>query len=236
MGGLVWNPPTSCAWASRVYVTNRDARNHGLGHVGLPSRLASFTDAPNSTPAADSVVSWWGQKNRGAALVTASGRKDSPAAGAVVLRNIESGSRGMRDAVCRMELPKGRGESEMAGPEIKISLPSFSGGTVDHPGFLKYACDLVTRVRISPPIRLSFPQTEEKGRGAPSAESMVTVMSGRPLLTLAFDDFVMKVGSPVAITVGEGQSQRQKADSKGPHMATVTSGGWAWPQWGGQKQ
>ena len=26
LGGLVWNPPTSCAWAARVFVNNRDAR------------------------------------------------------------------------------------------------------------------------------------------------------------------------------------------------------------------
>lgn len=42
MAGLAWNPPTSCAWAARVYVNNKEARNHGLAHVGLPSRLADF--------------------------------------------------------------------------------------------------------------------------------------------------------------------------------------------------
>jgi hypothetical protein len=42
MAGLVWNPPTSCAWAARVYVSNKEARDHGLRHVGLPSRLAAF--------------------------------------------------------------------------------------------------------------------------------------------------------------------------------------------------
>ena len=29
LGGLVWNPPTSCAWASRVYVDSaRSERRH----------------------------------------------------------------------------------------------------------------------------------------------------------------------------------------------------------------
>ena len=42
MAGLAWNPPTSCAWAARVYVNHPEARNHGKVHVGLPSRLADF--------------------------------------------------------------------------------------------------------------------------------------------------------------------------------------------------
>jgi hypothetical protein len=37
LAGLVWNAPTSCAWASRVMVNSRAARNHGLKAVGLPS-------------------------------------------------------------------------------------------------------------------------------------------------------------------------------------------------------
>ena len=30
LAGLVWNPPTSCAWAARVYVTNAAAWKHGV--------------------------------------------------------------------------------------------------------------------------------------------------------------------------------------------------------------
>jgi hypothetical protein len=37
LAGLVWNAPTSCAWASRVMVNSRAARIHGLKAVGLPS-------------------------------------------------------------------------------------------------------------------------------------------------------------------------------------------------------
>ena len=37
LGGLVWDFPTSCAWAARVYVSNATARDHGLRVVGLPS-------------------------------------------------------------------------------------------------------------------------------------------------------------------------------------------------------
>jgi hypothetical protein len=30
LAGLVWNPPGSCAWAARVYVSNADAQRHGV--------------------------------------------------------------------------------------------------------------------------------------------------------------------------------------------------------------
>ena len=44
LGGLVWNPPTSCAWASRVYVDSAEARAHGIRTCGLPSRVATFKE------------------------------------------------------------------------------------------------------------------------------------------------------------------------------------------------
>lgn len=46
LAGLAWNFPTSCAWAARVYVNDRVARDHGISSVGLPSRLASFKALP----------------------------------------------------------------------------------------------------------------------------------------------------------------------------------------------
>ena len=45
LGGLVWNKPLSCAWASRVYVNNEAARKHGVKTCGLPSRRADFNSA-----------------------------------------------------------------------------------------------------------------------------------------------------------------------------------------------
>lgn len=69
LAGLVWNPPTSCAWAARVYVNSRLARDHGIKSVGLPSRLASFcTGEPSSAGPGPSGrgarlrLSWWGSQ------------------------------------------------------------------------------------------------------------------------------------------------------------------------------
>ncbi|KAF3787281.1 hypothetical protein EJ110_NYTH23520 [Nymphaea thermarum] len=43
IAGIVWNPPTSCAWASRVLVSSHEACQHGRKDVGLPSHYASFS-------------------------------------------------------------------------------------------------------------------------------------------------------------------------------------------------
>lgn len=52
IAGIVWNPPTSSAWAARVYVNNSEARDHGVWRVGLPSRLVSFTALDSASSAA----------------------------------------------------------------------------------------------------------------------------------------------------------------------------------------
>ncbi|XP_064981404.1 protein NEOXANTHIN-DEFICIENT 1-like isoform X6 [Musa acuminata AAA Group] len=41
--GIVWNPPTSCAWASRVLVNSHEACRHGRKEIGLPSQVAIFS-------------------------------------------------------------------------------------------------------------------------------------------------------------------------------------------------
>ncbi|GAU38688.1 hypothetical protein TSUD_54360 [Trifolium subterraneum] len=43
IAGLVWNRPTSCAWATKVYVNNNEACSHGRKDVGLPSQVARFS-------------------------------------------------------------------------------------------------------------------------------------------------------------------------------------------------
>uniref|UniRef100_A0A2P2KSF9 Uncharacterized protein LOC105123089 isoform X2 n=1 Tax=Rhizophora mucronata TaxID=61149 RepID=A0A2P2KSF9_RHIMU len=43
IAGIVWNPPTSCAWAARVLVSDDDACDHGRKNVGLPSQVAKFS-------------------------------------------------------------------------------------------------------------------------------------------------------------------------------------------------
>eukprot|EP00959_Pyramimonas_sp_CCMP1952_P426629 8935340-Pyramimonas_sp.AAC.1 len=53
LAGLAWNPPTSCAWASRVYVDKWTACSHGM-KVCLLDRLCFVppwkTDSPLAKP------------------------------------------------------------------------------------------------------------------------------------------------------------------------------------------
>ncbi|XP_076884064.1 protein NEOXANTHIN-DEFICIENT 1-like [Bidens hawaiensis] len=45
IAGIVWNPPTSHAWAARVYVNSDNACAHGRKEFGLPSQVATFSKA-----------------------------------------------------------------------------------------------------------------------------------------------------------------------------------------------
>jgi hypothetical protein len=59
LGGLVWNPPTSCAWAARVFVNDERARAHGVKTCGLPSALARFDDDDEKSDAETRRNGWW---------------------------------------------------------------------------------------------------------------------------------------------------------------------------------
>lgn len=184
LSGLVWNPPTSCAWAQRVYVSNKTARNHGLQSVGLPSRLAKFTQSLNPHLKASKVSahqakqgSWWG----GCAVKESS--KVAPDR-AVVVKNVESGKRGLKTPVAEFLLPESLSRK---GPRMPLTLPNFSGGTVDHPGLLHYTCKMLANIRPAPAVRA----VQDSAPG--EAEDVSHVLKGKPLLCLAFSDLVMRV-------------------------------------------
>ena len=64
LGGLVWNAPTSCAWAARVYVNNKDARNHGVKTCGLPSNFAHFDEEGAAAAATTTTTHGWWKNTR----------------------------------------------------------------------------------------------------------------------------------------------------------------------------
>ena len=45
LAGLLWNPPGSAMWASRVAVSSEAAMRHGVHTFGLPSVAADFVEA-----------------------------------------------------------------------------------------------------------------------------------------------------------------------------------------------
>ena len=98
---------------------------------------------------------------------------------------------------------------------------SFSGGTLEHPGLLKYSCDLRTNVRLLPPARVLLPaqpsaspeelgsssSSSSRGKGSRAcdlqqsalphpeerSELLNDVLGGKPLLAMAFDNMEVRV-------------------------------------------
>ena len=167
LAGLVWQFPTSCAWAARVYVSSADARSHGRKVCGLPSSHARFQA---QGLAAGEKGSWWQaggaggvhpgtpEQQRLAAAPGGSELDGAPALGSVAVtalarrggwrRAWREGEAGAR--VCSLALPPARQGGGGRGPRLRLSLPSLSGATPEHPGLLRYACQLAARVRLSP--------------------------------------------------------------------------------------
>jgi hypothetical protein len=163
LGGLAWNFPTSCAWAARVYVNNKEARDHGITAVGLPSRLARFKviRAPTLTTAsqpASSTTSWWHGVSKNAHK-TGEGLENTITT-AIELENVEKNKkRGLKFPVCRVDMPSASSPYGTAGPRIQLFLPSFSGATPDFPSLCQYSLRLMTKVRFIAPLRVNFPSS-----------------------------------------------------------------------------
>ncbi|GBF90992.1 hypothetical protein Rsub_03847 [Raphidocelis subcapitata] len=258
MAGLVWNAPLSCAWAGRVYVSDREARDHGLRLVGLPSRLAAFASAaapadasaPPARRAARDARSWW-RKGRPAATAGADaggaarlaacldGRRFTDA---VELRSAERGRRAMAAPVATFRLPA-VATAGFLGPRLRLSLPSFSGGTAEHPGLLKYSCDLQTAVMPVSPIAIDLHHSgggdgqqherereqqrwrpwgrREQAAGGGGGEAVDALLCGRPLVTLAFSDMVMKVEEPLHLEAAARAPAAAPAGGRAALLATV---------------
>ena len=145
----------------------------------------------------------------------------------MVVRNSERGGRGLQSPVCCIDLPDSLSPGSPQGPRISLSLPSFSGLTADSPGLLQYACDMMTNVRICRPARLSFAlpdedasaqQPKKLGDAEATPENLQAVLSGRPLITICFDNFVMSVGEPLPLQLASA-----KRAAPAPQLATVTA-------------
>lgn len=120
----------------------REARDHGVGHVGLPSRLATFnlTRTPaSSKSASNSSPSWWQQesKTQQQQKAKSDAHSDSNSSSGSSSGDVEvlevwnaepSGrGRGLRSVpVVRLELPR---VNTATGPRITLTLPSFRWAT-----------------------------------------------------------------------------------------------------------
>ncbi|PWZ54663.1 Protein NEOXANTHIN-DEFICIENT 1 [Zea mays] len=192
IAGIVWNPPTSCAWAARVLVNSVEACRHGRKEVGLPSHVATFSS-----------------KNEAASL------GDRPLARPNSFLNMLGiGSTAFEQGNGReIEATAGsHKDHQWAGPAIRMSLPSFSGRTVDHPDLLKYSCQVECRVRPVKPARIWSARTtepqQEKSDGEVSSSGSsvaadldarshsISVLLSRPIFALEFSSLRMHVDAP----------------------------------------
>ncbi len=217
LAGLAWNFPTSCAWAARVYVNNVEARNHGIGVVGLPSRLASFKAVRKPTcckgerrnPLKSSIESnldWWSSsggrrdKGEGAEWVEIRNRE---ACRVPFLRRLTSGlkrvcrmrsdayiTKGLKDPVCAIQIPR---LQPQWGPIIQLHLPSYSGATPACPDLLKYSLRMLTKIRFIKTLKI---HVEDEKSVSNSMEALGTVLGGKPLLCMSFEKMNIQVEAP----------------------------------------
>nr|XP_016441401.1 PREDICTED: protein NEOXANTHIN-DEFICIENT 1-like isoform X2 [Nicotiana tabacum] len=121
IAGLVWNPPTSCAWAARVLVDSNEACLHGRKVVGLPSQVARFSKKITALPRTpksktSSVLSTVGLRTSSASYRN---NMDIEVTEIKKQRAINICNINLNTAVPRQE------SKEWMGPLIKMSLPNF---------------------------------------------------------------------------------------------------------------
>uniref|UniRef100_M1B5I4 Pentatricopeptide repeat-containing protein n=1 Tax=Solanum tuberosum TaxID=4113 RepID=M1B5I4_SOLTU len=153
IAGLVWNPPTSCAWAARVLVGSDEACLHGRKVVGLPSQVARFSKKITALPQTPE-------------------SKSSSFLRRIGLRTSSSNYKNHMDvevteikkqtamSICNINVNATASQQDSKGwmgPLIKMSLPNFSGRTKYNSNLLKYSCQIECRsVLLSPTYSLPY--------------------------------------------------------------------------------
>ncbi|XP_009767405.1 protein NEOXANTHIN-DEFICIENT 1 [Nicotiana sylvestris] len=214
IAGLVWNPPTSCAWAARVLVDSDEACLHGRKVVGLPSQVARFSKKITALPRTpksktSSVLSTVGLRTSSASYRN---NMDIEVTEIKKQRAINICNINLNTAVPRQE------SKEWMGPLIKMSLPNFSGRTKYNSDLLKYSCQIECRVRPVRPAKVlgPFALDADKENSSESQSSNVeslsrvptgtkrnfsiSVMLSKPILALEFNHLKMKVEAPTTVT------------------------------------
>jgi hypothetical protein len=142
-------------------------------------------------------------------VTTTSSSSSRGLADVVHLFNLDKGRRGFSSTtpVVTFRLPSSIPVAGFLGPRMRLALPSFSGGTLEHPSLLQYSCDLQTSVMPVTPLQVVLPDTDNtsssgggqarsssssSGVSSSHPELLNTLLSGKPLVALAFSD--MKVG------------------------------------------
>ena len=178
LGGLVWNPPTSCAWAAKVFRERPHRARARREDVRAPVRVRVVRgrrrrrrrrrrggrDGGAGAGAGDA-RGWWKndrptKKRWGRVPFLA--RREKRVAERVKLVDDAGGE------LCSLALPAAA--PKLAGPRINMFLPSFSGRTPSCPDLLKYSLCLRANVRLSDWIRVGDVVAVEDDDAASDAE------------------------------------------------------------------
>uniref|UniRef100_A0A0E0M9B7 Protein NEOXANTHIN-DEFICIENT 1 n=1 Tax=Oryza punctata TaxID=4537 RepID=A0A0E0M9B7_ORYPU len=218
IAGIVWNPPTSCAWAARVLVNSAQACRHGRKEVGLPSHVATFSQTE-----ADALRNKPLVKSNGFLRLLGMRSTVSKQGNDHEIEISETKGSCTRH-LCNISVPlTGSNKHKWMGPAIRMSLPSFSsklnmtctvnfsGQIEDHPDLLKYSCQVECRVRPVRPAKIWRPRIAEpqecpdgkiSSKGSevlaePDAQKhTVMVLLSKPILALEFNSLEMLVDAP----------------------------------------
>lgn len=216
IAGLVWNPPTSCAWAAKVLVNSNVACDHGRKEVGLPSQVARFSKritAITSPPKSKDM----GFLNMVGMCAAFCSPRDH--------MNVQVTEIKIPDAkdICNINLTSvvpTLDYKKWKGPAIKMSLPSYSGRTEYNPNLLKYSCQIECRVRAVQPAKVSGPTLilnndrerpsehgscnsvdSTTGEHRDNGENLsLSVMLSKPILALEFSCLKMQVEAPTVVS------------------------------------
>ncbi|XP_010499310.1 PREDICTED: protein NEOXANTHIN-DEFICIENT 1-like isoform X3 [Camelina sativa] len=191
IAGIVWNPPTSCAWAARVLVNSDEACHHGRKKItAVPKR----------------------KRNRAFGFLDTFGLGTTLAhpEDLVEVKVSEVAAAASAD-ICNIQIRSDETKvGNWMGPAIKMALPSFSGNTKYNSNLLKYSCHLHCRVRPVRPAVVSGAledETEILSECKQTSQGMlenerrlsIAVMLSKPIIALQFKCLTMQVEAPVVI-------------------------------------
>lgn len=219
IAGIVWNPPTSCAWAARVLVNSDEACTHGRKDVGLPSQVARFSKSIAAIPKPKSKTSGFlNMFGMGTSSDIPTNRMDIQISETKGTNPVDFCNINLVTADFAMAAPELK-SSKWMGPVIKMSLPSFSGRTEHNPHLLTYSCQIECRVRPASPAKVSRPSELQSDRerhfecqNSDSMDSLavetkdykrnlsISVLLSKPILALQFNCLKMQVESPVVVS------------------------------------
>ncbi|XP_058102973.1 protein NEOXANTHIN-DEFICIENT 1 isoform X5 [Magnolia sinica] len=186
IAGIVWNPPTSCAWAARVLVNSHKACRHGRKHVGLPSHVARFSKSCSKqrvmATSENPKSKWNGFLN----MIGISSTCSSPK-GCMDIQVTEiTGS--SATALCDINLPtddlfcrvRAVEPAKISGPTT--ALQSDEGRSFDEPSF-----------NSNDDLRDVFAENDSLNRS-------ISVLLSKPIFALEFNSLKMQVDAPTIVS------------------------------------